>query len=271
MSAPRPLLSTALLELVGRHGSPEERQLVNAWQADLARFLDHPDVQVNSRRVVLDIGLENRMVLKFNLMASEYASPWGMVDRIGDSIPSLAPLAETVLRHQLRCHVGVKAEPDQFEYELYAYETPDKLLANGLFSSMQVNGTKLPAPAYCYGLSTSGTLSAYANVSDVPAEELEESIGFRLPCDGLKTKALFHSRRQPDGTWRTDKAGIEFLPFPSHMLNAVLTRLDLRFAYLLHRGGNRPYGVIGVKGPRQVFYTTLIPNPAGRPPRKPGT
>lgn len=261
-----PTLSAHLFAMVGRHGSPEERQLLAPYREAISRFLDHPDIQFRSRRTILDIGLENSLVLKFNLMSSEYSSPWAMIDHLAGWEPRLQDISEVVLRHQLRCHVGFKIARSGIEYELYPYETPAKLLATEVFATQAASDTGLPLPPYCYGYTSRGALSAYASLNDVPASELEEVLGTGLPSAGLRTKALFHSRYQANGKWEPDKAGIEFLPFPSHMLNAALSRLHLNFSYLLHRGGRRPYGVIGVKGAREVLYTTLATYPAGTNP-----
>lgn len=256
-----PTLAERVFALVARYGSPEEQQVVRANDAAIKAFLDHPSVQLASRRTELDLGLENAVVLKFNLIASGKGSPWAMVDRFADWAPSLRETSELVLRHKLHCHVGLKVSRKGVEYELYPTETRDGLLAAHWSLDGRPVNTGLPVPPYCYGHSSDGTLSAYSRVDDVAALELEEIVGFEIPSSGLKTRALFHSRRDDAGHWHPGKAGIELLPFPSHLLTAVLQHFSLRFAYLLHRGGSRSYGVIGVKGARQVFYTTLVPRP----------
>lgn len=263
MPQPLPTPGMRVLALVNQHGSPEEKQLVATHRQTLLRFLDHADTRLwLARHAPLDIGLENRLVLKFNLIAGRRGSPWGLIDAFADWAPALRTLSETVIRHKLHCHAGIKLTPTHAEYELYPYETPDKLLATTVFPGISGEQTGLPTLPYCYGYASDGSLSAYAELEDVPAAELETAMGLSLPTAGLRAKALFHSRRSPEGRWTTDKGGIEFLPFPSHLLNTALNHLDLRFSYLLHRGGRRPYGVIGMKGNRHVLYTTLLPRVA---------
>jgi hypothetical protein len=258
-TAARPKLASVLTDMVMQHGSPEERRLIQRHGDALARFLDHPDAQPNNPHTVLDIGLENAPVLKLNLIAKRH-SPWRLIHQMGEEQAQLRSLAETVIRHRLRCHAGIKLTTDAVEYELYAYETPDGLLAREHFPGTGMKACGLPAAPYCYGYTSTGVLSAYADIPDVAATELEQELGFSLPHQGLKTKALLHSRRNPDGDWQSDKGGLEFLPFPSHMLTAALSRMQPNFSYLLHRGGRRRYGVIGIKGQRQLLYTTLFAN-----------
>lgn len=253
-------LASRVLALVDNHGSPEERKLVSKHARELAGFLDHPETARFTRHGSLDIGIENRPILKFNLIANDRVSPWPLINDLAESQPALRDLAELVLRHRLRCHVGMKLSPfSEPEYELYTYETQHRLLAKGIFSGYAPDRTNLPTRLYCFGYSSRGDLSAYADLADVEPAELEAAIGFPLPASGLAVSALFHSRWKRETGWRADKAGIEYKPFPSHMLNAVLSHAHLNFAYLLHRGGIRRYGVIGMHGFRQVLYTTLLP------------
>lgn len=254
---PRQKLSSALMEMVLQHGSPEERRLIERHASALTRFLDHPDALPNTPHTLLDIGLENAPVLKLNLIAMRN-SAWRLIHQVGEEHPQLQSLAETVIRHRLRCHVGIKLMADTVEYELYAYETAEGLLAGEHFHGSGMEACGLPSPPYCYGYTSTGMLSAYADIPDIDAAELEHELGFTLPYNGLRAKALLHSRRNANGKWQSDKAGLEFRPFPSHMLTAALGRMQLNFAYLLHRGGRRRYGVIGIKGHRQLLYTTLF-------------
>lgn len=267
--SPAPRLGTLVLDRIATHGSPPERQLVAPHADVIRRFLDHPDVQPFGQRTKLDIGLENQLTLKLNLIATRRASPWAMIDQFAEWAPSLRNISETVIRHRLHCHAGIKVTRDGVEYELYPYETPNGLLARSIDADLTLDRTGLPAAPYCFGLSSTGTLSAYAQIEKVPASELEEAAGFPIPAQGLRTRALFHSRRGRDGLWVPGKAGIEFLPFPSHLLNQALRHLNLHFSYLLHRGGLRTYGVIGLMGTRQVLYTTMFPRPE-RPTRPQG-
>lgn len=255
----RPSLGSRVLSLIARHGSPEERRLATTHEKALAAFLDHPDTARFGRHGALEIGLENRPVLKFTLNSSSRVSPWLLINDLAERNPILSDTAELVLRHKLRCHAGIKLSVTGAEYEIYPYETPEKLLATRLFSGFSPDQSSLPAKLYFFGYSSNGELSAYADVREVDTSELETAIGFSLPSGGLAISALLHSRRKPDGSWRADKAGIEFKPFPSHMLNAVLAHMSLNFSYLLYRGGTRRYGIIGIHGTRQVFYTTLTP------------
>ncbi len=259
MTMPRRSLASAVLGMIDQHGSPEERRLASTNQDALKAFLDHPDCQPRPGSNTLDIGLENRLTLKFNLIANKRRSPWGMIEQIGNYSPALRATADEVIRHRIRCHAGIKITPASAEFELYPYETHEGPLASQLGIQADFTQTGLPATPYCYGLSSDDTLSAYAQLESVSASELEQAVGFPLPAANLKTLALFHSKRSPDGRWTPSKAGIEFLPFPSHLLNNVLTHFQLNFAYLIHRGGFRPYGVIGSQGSRQVLYTTLLP------------
>lgn len=252
-------IGNELLGLVTRIGSPEERRLVAAHASELIAFLDHPDTRHFIQRRSLDIGLENRLVLKFNLMASTHVSPLGLINEWAERMPVLQPAAEIVFRHKLRCHAGIKLSPAGVSYELYPYETSGHLLARTLLAGHAPDESGLPAKPHCFGFASTGEISAYAELHDVDIAELEQALGFTLPAEGLKANALFNSRLNPNGSWRTDKAGIEFLPFPSYLLNRVIASFNLRFSYLLHRGGTRRYGVIGVHGPRQVLYTTLLP------------
>lgn len=252
-------LGLQVLALIERHGSPEERQLITASRDGILAFFRHPDTVRFTRLGALDIGLENRLVLKFNLMGSAKASPWGLINEWSEMMPALGDVADEVFRHRLRCHAGIKISATGIEYELYPYETLDHQLARGIFARYAPGNSGLPLAPHCFGQSSTGALSAYAETTDILVQELEEALGFQLPAHGLKINALFNSRLQPDGSWKTDKAGIEFRPFPSHMLNCVLGNLNLHFAYLLHRGGVRKYGVVGVHGSRQVLYTTLFP------------
>lgn len=264
-----PSPGSRVLGLIARCGSPEERRMAVLHGNELAAFLDHPDTIRFSRKGSLDVGLENRPVLKFNLIAGVRVSPWGLINEWAERIPRLQEVAELVLRHKLRCHAGIKLSATGVEYELYPYETPERLLASQQFSAYAPEQTGLPAAPYCFGYTSNGDLSAYADIQGVDAAELEEALGVALPASGLKVNALFHSRWNANGSWRTDKAGIEFMPFPSHMLNAVLAQLNLHFAYLLYRGGTRRYGVIGMHGGRQLLYTTLLPIQAlKRPPHE---
>lgn len=248
-----------MLALIERHGSPEERRLAEAASAQILAFFQHPDTVRFTRLDALDIGLENRPVLKFNLLGSAKASPWGLINHWSERMPALQEVADEVFRHKLRCHAGIKISGAGVEYELYPYETPDHQLARGIFARHEPWRSGLPLAPHCFGQSSTGELSAYAETPDILIPELEEAAGFKLPAHGLKVNALFNSRLNPDGSWRTDKAGVEFRPFPSHMLNCVLGNFNLNFAYLLHRGGVRKYGVVGVHGSRQVLYTTLFP------------
>lgn len=258
-----PTLADKVFALIDHHGSPEERRLLKPHAEAVRAFLDHPAVNLNSRRTELDIGLENTLSLKFNLVASGNHSPWSMVDQLASWAPSLQEVAELVLMHRLRCHAGFKVTRSGIEYEIYPYETPDALLARR-WGIADPAITRLPVTPYCYGVSSTGTLSAYARVDDVPASELEGATGLHIAVNGLKTRALFHSRRDAGGAWSADKAGIEFLPFPSYLLNTAMQQFALHFSYLVHRGGIRPYGVIGVRGDRRVLYTTLVPRPPKR-------
>lgn len=265
-AAPGPDLGPQILGVVRQHGSPEERRMVEAAQAELLAFFSHPDTVRFTRLGCLDIGLENQLVLKFNLMGQAKISPWGLINEWSERMPVLQEVADTVLRYKLRCHAGIKLTTRGVEYELYPYETADHQLASGIFARHAPAKSGLPLAAHCFGCSSTGALSAYAETTGVDVAELEQAAGFKLPAQGLKVNALFNSRLNPDGSWRTDKAGIEFSPFPSYLLNAVLGNFNLRFAYLLHRGGTRKYGVVGVHGPRQVLYTTLLPQPPARKP-----
>lgn len=253
-----PLLGAKILALIERHGSPEEKQLADTGRSELTAFLDHPDTLRFARMGLLDIGLENRLVLKLNLMAGRKVSPWGLIHEWAERIPNLRNAAELVFRHKLRCHAGIKLSKAGVEYEIYPYETPDHLLQKNLIPHHAAPDNGLPDQPHCYGCSSTGRLSAYAEIRNINADDLEQALGFSLSASGLKTVALFNSRLNPDNSWRTDKAGIEFLPFPSHLLNKTLTHLNLHFSYLLHRGGSRRYGVIGIHGMRQVLYTTLF-------------
>lgn len=252
-------LGSQVVALIERHGSPEERRIASIGKNELLSFLDHPDTLHFTRMGLLDIGLENRPVLKFSLMAGGRTFPLGLINDWAERIPALQEAAETVFRHRLRCHAGIKFSPTGVEYEIYPYETPDCLLANGIFAHHSPSRSGLPVAPYCYGCSSSGALSAYAEIKGVEPSELELPLGFPLPVAGLKANAIFNSRLKPDGSWQTDKAGIEFLPCPSHLLNTMLTHFQLNFAYLLHRGGTRRYVVIGMHGSRQVLYTALLP------------
>jgi hypothetical protein len=254
-------LSQRLFALVGRHGTPQEKRLVEAHRLVLARFLDHPDVRPGSPRNELDIGLENSPVLKFNLIASRFGSPWAMIEQVAQWAPGLVPVADTVIQLRLRCHVGLKLSGSGVEYELYPYETESGDIARRLLPSIPLHNTGLPATPYCYGINSAGDLSAYAEIDGLPTADLETISGWSLPAAGLRTKALFHSRYNPQTGWRSSKAGIEFLPFPSHLINAALSQMNIAYSYLLHRGGKRSYGVIGLLGERQFLYTTLLPRP----------
>ncbi len=253
-----PLLGARVLAMIEKHGSPEEKRLAATGRDELISFLNHPDTLRFARWGLLDIGLENRLVLKLNLMAGRQMSPWGLIHEWAGRLPNLKDAAELVFRHKLRCHAGIKLSQTGIEYEIYPYETPDHLLQKSLFPHHSAPDDGLPAQPHCYGCSSTGELSAYAEIRNVDADDLENALGFPLSASGLKTVALFNSRLNPDNSWRTDKAGIEFLPFPSHLLNTTLTHFNLHFSYLLHRGGSRRYGVIGAHGMRQVLYTTLF-------------
>lgn len=263
-------LGLQILAMVDRYGSPEEKKLVSRHQTTICRFLEHPDVVTRAaRRIQLDIGIENRPVLKFNLIAGRYGSPLSLIDDFANWSPELRVVSETVIQHKLHCHAGIKLTPSQVEYELYPYENSDELLKRTLFSKINFEETGLPTTPYCYGYSSLGQLSAYAEIENVAITELENALAMQLPVAGLKNRALFHSRYMQNGLWKPDKGGIEFLPFPSHLLNLVLNQLDLNFSYLLHRGGNRSYGVVGLKDNRHVLYTTLLPRMT--PPQNPQT
>lgn len=250
-----------VLSLVERHGSPEEKRLATTHGQAICNFLAHPDSRRLTRMGLLDIGLENRLVLKFNLMASSGFSPLGLIHEWAEQHPAMREAAEAVFRHKLRCHAGIKVSGAGVEYEIYPYETPEGLLGNGIFAPYSPRNAELPAPILCYGRSSAGALSAYSEIKGVDPAELEQALGISLGTAGLNSTALFNSRLTPEGLWKTDKAGIEFVPCPSHLLNCILARFQLNFSYLLHRGGIRRYIVIGLFGTRQVLYTTLLPVP----------
>lgn len=257
---PAPTLSSSLIEAVLKHGSPEERRLVSVHRTALTELLEHPDARPGNPYTYIEIGLENTLVLKLNVIARR-ASPWALIHQLSEQQPQLQALAETVIRHRLHCHAGIKLTPQKAEYELYAHETKDRLLQRELFAEAGLESCGLPSPPYLYGLTSEGELSAYSDIQGTPASELEMEMGYSLPHEGLKTRALLHSRQDIKGQWHADKGGLQFLPFPSHMLNATLMKMNLHFSYLLHRGGRRRYGIIGIKGQRQVFYTTLFAGP----------
>lgn len=268
LPATQPPLGPVLLSLIERHGSPEERRMIRGCSDELLAFFAHPDAIRFAARGSLDIGLENRLVLKFNLLGQAKGSPWSLIHDWACRMPVFQEIADTVIHHRLRCHAGIRLSAQGIEYELYPYESADQILQNGIFADFHPEKSGLPLAPHCYGFSSTGALSAYAETADIHLAELEQAAGFRLPAQGLKINALFNSRCNPDGNWRTDKAGIEFTPFPSHLLNAVLGNFNLHFAYLLHRGGTRKYGVVGIHGTRQVLYTTMFPKlpaPAERP------
>lgn len=261
-----PPLARWLLARVEANGTPEELALVDACRPELQHFLNHPDTQRIARKGALEVGLENRQVLKLNLMAGVRYSPWGLIDNLADHIPRFREIAEYVLRYRIKCHVGLKLTPKGVEYELYPCEVDGKPPAAALFERQVPGRAPLPAPIHCFGYSSSGSLSAYAEVKNVDKAELEALLGFTLPSAGLRINALFNSRLLPDGDWHTEKAGIEFTPFPSHLINTVLEHFELRFACLLHRGGSRKYGIVGVHGGRKVLYTRLFPLRPGHAP-----
>ncbi len=258
-------LAAWILGRIDAHGTLGEQLLiVGAVREELRRFLDHPDTLRFARLNSLEVGLENQPVLKFNLMATHRMSPWGLINEWTERIPLLREVGEHVLRHKLKCHAGLKLTEQGVEYELYPCEVAGKPPAADLFARYMPGRAELPAPIHCFGYSSTGSLSAYAEVRDVEKSELEEAIGFPLPASGLQVNALFNSRLLASGKWRTEKGGIEFTPFPSHMLNAVLEHFNLYFSCLLHRGGARQYGIVGMHGQRKVLYTRLFP----LPPRK---
>lgn len=250
-----------VLALVERYGSPEEKRLISTHGQSICDFLSHPDSRRLTRMGLLDIGLENRLVLKFNLMASSGFSPLGLIHEWAENHPAMLDAAEAVFRHKLRCHAGIKVSATGVEYEIYPYETPEGLLAKSIFAPWSPQNSELPAPVLCFGRSSTGALSAYAEIKGVDPGELEQALGMTLGTAGLNSTALFNSRLTSDGRWKADKAGIEFVPCPSHLLNSILGRFHLNFAYLLHRGGMRRYIVIGLFGSKQILYTTLLPVP----------
>lgn len=262
LAHPRTPLSKTLINQVLTHGSPEERRLIETHGLALAGFLDHPDIQLHSKRAHLEMVLENRIALSFNMITTPHSASWGLIDQIGAWAPSLRNLSETILRHKLRSHVGIKIRPDLVEYELYVYETQDHLLSTKIFPEIKTKPPGLPGSVHCYGYTSSETLSAYAITPIRDAAGSEETDALQLFCEGIRSTTLFNSKRRPDGTWITNRLGIELIPFPSHILNAVLAQLDLRFSYLLYRGGTRPYGIVGITGSRQALRTNLIPQPS---------
>lgn len=244
--------------MTNQHGSPEERQLLRRHQESLRTFLDHPDVRPANPGIKLEIGLENSLVLKFTALARR-TSPFGLIHQIGEHHPSMQRLAETIIQHKLHCHAGIKLTPEQLEHEFYVYDSDTGVLQSEGFVDEQWGNCGLPQPPLFFGHSSTGTISAYAAIAATDSVELEQEMGLKLPSAGLKIKTLLHSRRMPNGEWKADKAGLEITPFPSHTLNAALGNMRLNFSYLIHRGGSRHYGVIGMKGHRQVFYTALLP------------
>lgn len=258
-------LSKALIDQVLTYGSPEERRLIETHRTVLAEFLDHPDIQLHSKRAHLEIVLENRIALSFNIITTTRSAPWGLIDQIGIWAPSLRNLSETILRHKLHSHVGIRIKPDLVEYELYVYESPDHLLSTTVFPEIKTKPAGIPGNVHCYGYTSSETLSAYTITPIRDAAGSEETDALQLPCEGIRSTTLFNSKRRPDGTWITNRIGIELIPFPSHILNAVLAQLDLRFSYLLYRGGTRPYGIVEITGSRQALHTNLIPQPTNNP------
>lgn len=255
MTPSAPPLANVLLRRVARHGSPEERRLFELHGNAIAGFLARRDGLPQPDAVDVDLAIENGAALGLTHTTRTTVALRRLLRDL-DEAPGLALAAEAVIRHRAHGGLGLRVSPASTEYTLYVVDGPANAAATKVAVDM---GWKIPQASGTgvIALSSTGTISRYSFSRPVPAGQYTELSILGSACGDLLASEMRRFLRAEDGSWQSRPAGIRVMPFPSHLLNVVLGRFDLRFTCLLHRGGTRAYGIVGNQGERQFLRTSL--------------
>lgn len=249
-----------VISMVRRHGAPEERQLVSRWADTITRFWGAADNVPTLHPPVLTLGLSSQTILRFGVIGSGPGPRLtSLVDRIGGWAPSLGAVCEAVVAGKMRCDATLTVTAANATYGLRIVDAEDNPLARHLLQGATAKAIGLPSPPSRLEIFSSGELHACA-MHTVPGQLAAAQLGgVPLLQDDLTVTTLHCSGLRQRESWQSEGVLLDVRPFPSHTLTMALKQLNLRFTYLIHRGGIRSFGTFQPGGLHHALETPVHP------------
>lgn len=247
-------------QLVGKHGSLAEKQLIQRWKVEIDRFLSPATRQLLNKSLELELGIEDTLSLKI-ILKSRHIGPVTTLLAILEDCPNLKSWGGYLLSQQLRFHCGIKLTPERFSRELYFYPSNHaelstdikKQLGNNPFSQALNDIRPLGI-----GINDQQGLSMYFTATDTNwVSALQQELGV---TDWQASHLWAWQQLRFDGKQLiAGKTGLELAPLNAQILARFISHYPFPyFRYLIplraQRNGN--FGRDPVTG-RFALYATV--------------
>lgn len=227
------------------------------WPADIRTFLQDVDDQLEAGMPTLELGFENRPVLKLNLLPTPLFTTAHL-----DSLPWLDAtqrgLMNKIRQFRPRFQYGLKLLPEGRELEIYVHETPEADFRRRIFASADLAGLPDPHWLRAWALTNQRVLSSYwANPEDPGPADLPASVLEAMQMTPCRAEIWRHYTW--DGKrWGPAKSGTQFVP-ASATLDAALRRAlpDLRFLDMVGAPAARHSAHMASGAGRHCLYLTM--------------
>lgn len=227
------------------------------WTRAIEVFLRGVDNQLDAGRPLLEIGVENRPILKLNILPNRLFTTQHL-----ESLPWLSAkqrsLARVIARKRSKFQYGIKLADASIEFEIYAHEEPDGYFAREIFPVARAEHLHPLSFLRAFALNSEDQLSSYWLDPERRGIKFLPAIIANTPASSeLKAEPWVHYRLDGEN-WGAAKIGLQLYPVTTRIDQALrLAMPSLVFADLFgppsaHHSANIAFG-----STRACLYMTL--------------
>lgn len=232
------------------------------WADDIRTFLHGVDRDLDGGMPHLEIGLENRPILKLTLLCNRLVTTAHL-----ESLPWLERAQRGLIREirhaRPRFHYGLKLLPAGRELEIYVHETGEQHFRRNVFGNVALAGLPDPQWLRAWALTDRRELSSYwadpgaRGLAGVPATVLDAAR--ETGCHAESWAHFTWNGRN----WGPAKTGVQFVPASARLDAALRDALpDVNFLDLLGSPADRHSAHMAAGAGRHCLYMTLNRTPA---------
>ncbi|MCK5874096.1 MAG: hypothetical protein KAG82_05330 [Alcanivoracaceae bacterium] len=239
------MLPEKILQLIDYNGVFEEKQIAGRWRDEISGFLSSSSEDLLKGHVRLEVGLEQKPVLKLILKRSRLSPVLSLHRQMLQLTEQQQQVADMVLTKQYPFHLGLRVEAQSARREIYVYER-DQVFTSHLARTLNMPPIPEALEVTAFGLDEDNGISAYFTRYRNPAVEaqldsavkaLEKQL--RIPIAAF-VDDLWHHLRVRNGEWQAGKFALELRNPPISVIARVLSHFrPPYFGYLAPVTGYR--------------------------------
>lgn len=227
------------------------------WAREIRTFLQGIDKELDAGMPHLEVGVENRLVLKLTLLANYMFTTAHL-----ESLPWLNDLQRGLVREirkvRTRFQYGLKLLPEGHEFEIYVHETKDHHFRRNIFASTLQADLPDPNKLQAWSLTNRRGLSSYWADPDSRGFAQISPATLKLAKDTQCAPEAWVHYTWDGNAWGPAKTGVQFVPASAELDAALRDAMpDVHFLDVFGTPAARHSAHVATGAGRHCLYMTL--------------